>query len=95
MAVSFIRRQIGVSWMEIAGAVRGSLVVALCSMVVPAVVVAAQGGFSFGISISAIAFALAGAAAGWLVGIALVDHPLLGELRNITRFFSRRLSRST
>ena len=82
VAISFIRRRIGVSWAEIAGTVGRSAVIALCSAAAPALVVVLQGEFSFGISHSALAFAVAGAGAGWLAGVALSGHPLLEELGN-------------
>lgn len=93
VAVSFIRRRIGMSWREIASSIRGSILVALCTAACPAVVIAMLGGFSFEIPMSAVALAVLGAAAGWLLGLFLVNHPLLGELRNGMRFVSQRLSR--
>jgi O-antigen/teichoic acid export membrane protein len=91
IAISFIRRRIGVSWAEIAGTVGRSAVIALCTAAAPALVVVLQGGFSFGISHSALAFAVAGAAAGWLAGLALSGHPLLEELGNGMKLVRRRL----
>ncbi len=93
VAVSFIGRRIGVSWADIAAAVWRSIVVAICSSAVPALVIVLQGGFSFSISHSALALALAGAAAGWLVGLLLSGHPLREELWNGTEFVGRRLRR--
>jgi O-antigen/teichoic acid export membrane protein len=93
IAISFIGRRIGVSWAEIAGAVGRSVVVALCSAAAPALVVVLQGGFRFGISPAALAFALAGAAAGWLAGLVLSGHPLLEELGNGMKLARRRLRR--
>jgi O-antigen/teichoic acid export membrane protein len=94
IAISFVRRQIGVSYAEIAAAVGRSIVVALCSSAAPALVVVLHGGFSFGISHLALAFALAGAAAGWLAGLFLSGHPLLDELVNgmkLMKLVGRRL----
>jgi O-antigen/teichoic acid export membrane protein len=82
VAISFIRRRIGVSWTEIAGATWRSFVIALCSAAAPALVVVLQGGFSFNIPHSVLAFAVAGAAAGWLAGLVLSGHPLREELGN-------------
>jgi len=93
IAVSFIGRRIGVSWVDIAAAVWRSIIVAICSSAVPALVIVLQGGFSFSISHSALALALAGAAAGWLVGVLLSGHPLREELWNGTEFVGRRLRR--
>jgi O-antigen/teichoic acid export membrane protein len=81
VAVGFVSRRIGVTWAEIAAAVGRSAVVALCSAAAPALVIVMQGGFSFGITHPALAFAIGGAAAGWLAGLVLSGHPLLEELR--------------
>jgi O-antigen/teichoic acid export membrane protein len=93
VAVSFIRRRIDLSWAEIVEAVGRSVIVAFCSAAAPALVVVLQGGFSFSISHSSLAFALAGAAAGWLAGVALSGHPLLDELRNTMKFVGHTLRR--
>ncbi len=90
VALSFIQRRINISWIEIAGAVRGSFVVAICSAVIPAAIVM-QGGFSFSMSVASAALASAGAAAGWVAGLILSDHPLLGEMRNGAADFRQRL----
>lgn len=94
VAVSFIRRRINLTWAEVAGAVRSSSVIALCSAAIPAGFVVVQGGFSFGMPFTEVALASLGAAAGWIVGLALVRHPLLGELCSSARFLGQRLSRS-
>jgi O-antigen/teichoic acid export membrane protein len=93
IAISFIGRRIGVSWTEIAGAVGRSVVVALCSAAAPALVVVLQGGFSFDISHAALAFAIAGAAVGWLTGLVLSGHPLLRELGSGMKLIQSRLRR--
>lgn len=93
IAISFIGRRIGVSWIEIAQAVGRSVIVALCSAVAPALVVVLQGGFSLSISHAALAFALAGAAAGWLMGLVLSRHSLLEELGNGMKFVNRNIRR--
>jgi O-antigen/teichoic acid export membrane protein len=93
IAISFIRRRINVSWAEIARAVGRSVVVTLCSAVAPALVIVIQGGFSFGISHPALAFALAGAAAGWLAGLVLSGHPLLEEVGNGMKLVRRNFRR--
>jgi O-antigen/teichoic acid export membrane protein len=91
IAIRFIGRRIGVSWAEIARAVERSAVVALCSAAVPALVVVLEGGFGFSISHPTLACVLAGAAAGWLVGLILSGHPLLDELANGMTLVGRRL----
>ena len=91
VAVSFIRRRIGVSWSDIGGAVWRSGVVALCTAVAPTLVVVVHGGFGFDVSHQALAFALVGAAVGWLMGLAFSKHPLLDELRNVAKLVSQRI----
>lgn len=93
VAISFIKRRIGVSWTEIAGAVGRSAFVTLCTAAAPASVIVWQGGFSFGITHGALAFAVAGAAAGWLAGLALSGHALLEELTKGMKFARLRLQR--
>jgi O-antigen/teichoic acid export membrane protein len=94
VAISFIGRRIGVSWLDIAKSVGRSVVVSLCSVVVPALIVVLQGGFSFGMSHATFALALAGAGVGWLAGLVLAGHPLLDELENGMKFVGSRLRRS-
>jgi O-antigen/teichoic acid export membrane protein len=94
VALSFIRRQIGVSWLEIALAVRRSAVVALCAAAAPALVVIIHGGFGNTMSLAAAALASVGAGLGWIAGLILADHPLLAELRDGLRVISRRIGRS-
>jgi hypothetical protein len=53
-----------------------------------------QGGFSFGMSHTTVACVVAGAAAGWLVGLILSGHPLRDELANGMKLLGRRLRRS-
>jgi O-antigen/teichoic acid export membrane protein len=94
VAISFIARRIGLSWIEIARAVGRSLIVSLCSIVAPVLVVVFQGGFSFGMSHTTFALALAGAGAGWLAGLVLAGHPILDELGNGVKFVGSRLRRT-
>lgn len=93
IAVSFIGRRIGVSWMEIAKAVWRSIVVALCAAAAPALVILWQGGFGFDISHQALGFAISGAAAGWLAGLFLSRHPMLEELGHGMKLVRRNFRR--
>jgi O-antigen/teichoic acid export membrane protein len=82
VALSYVRRCIRFAWIDIAIATRKSALVTLCT----ASATVAFGGFRFDLSITEMAVALTGAAAGWFVGLALTGHPLLRELRG---FFIR------
>ena len=93
VAVSFIRKRTGIRWGDIARAVQSSVVVTLCATAVPAAVVAMHGGFDH-TSILAAVFAAASAAAGWLVGVTVTNHPLAAEIRSAWQFVGRRLRRS-
>jgi O-antigen/teichoic acid export membrane protein len=80
VALFYVRRYIRFAWIDIAIATRKSALVTLCTAFSPATTVA-FGGFRFDLSITEMAVAITGAAAGWFVGLALTAHPLLGVLR--------------
>jgi O-antigen/teichoic acid export membrane protein len=82
VALRFIRRQVPFTWGELGAAVRKGMMVTLCAAAAPAAAVALAG---FGLSVPAGAAAGIGAAAGWLVGLCLTDHPLLAEIRGLSR----------
>jgi O-antigen/teichoic acid export membrane protein len=90
VAMWFVRRAIGVTWVDIAGAVRASAVVALCAAVAPAAAVILAG-FRFDVSIPTMFLAGAGAVLGWLGGLVLTQHRLLGELLGAATFLRMRL----
>lgn len=80
VAITFIRRHISLSWREIGVAVQPSAIVALCTAAAPAAVLALAG-FRLDLPLSYFFLALAGAAAGWLAGVAISGHPLLEEVK--------------
>lgn len=84
VAIAFIRRHIDLSWWEIADAVRRSAVVALCAAAGPCIVLLLTG-FRFDLPLPAFLLALAGAAAGWVIGLAVTGHPLLQEVKHTAR----------
>jgi O-antigen/teichoic acid export membrane protein len=80
VALSYVRRYVRFEWIDIVISTLKSVLVTLCTAVPPATAVALNG-FRFDLSIAEMSVSLAGAAAAWLLGLALTAHPLLGELR--------------
>ena len=80
IALSYVRRHVRFAWIDIAIAVRKSVLVALFTALPPAAAVALSG-FRFDLSMTTMAVSLAGAVAGWLLGLAITAHPLLAGLR--------------
>lgn len=75
----FIRRAIGLTGTEFVQTARNSFLLALGTALVPVVVVATSpSGFDLGLIQTIVA--IAGAAAGWLTMLAIVDHPLKQEI---------------
>jgi O-antigen/teichoic acid export membrane protein len=91
VSLRFVRRQIPFQWTELAAAARKGVVVTLCAAAAPAAAVALAG---FGLSVPAGAAAGIGAAAGWLVGLCLTDHPLLAEIRGLSRLIATGVGRA-
>jgi O-antigen/teichoic acid export membrane protein len=91
IALRLIRRQIPLQLAELAAAVRKGVVVTLCAAAAPSGAVALAG---FGLSVPAGAAAGIGAAAGWLVGLCLTDHPLLAEIRGLSRLTATGVGRA-
>jgi O-antigen/teichoic acid export membrane protein len=89
VAMIFIRRRMDLGWGEIALAVRSSLLVALCSVVAPAVAVILAGP-SFDLSILSTMIAGIGAVAGWVTGLFVTQHPMLRELWSGAKFVEQR-----
>lgn len=85
VAVSFIRPHIGLAWREVAGAVRPSIAVALCTAAGPAAVLALAG-FRLDLPLPAFLLAVVLAGLGWLAGIVVGDHPLRAEVKRAMRF---------
>ena len=91
----FIRRQLRFTWVELAAATRKSAVAALCAAGAPAIAVMLAG-FRFDLSILDLTIAGAGAIVGWLIGLSVTMHPLLGEISGaglVWRQMLRRLTR--
>jgi O-antigen/teichoic acid export membrane protein len=76
-----VRKCIGMDWAELLAAARPSLTVTLFAAAGPLAIVA-WSGFSFALSIPAGISAGALAACGWIAGLWLTRHPLLGEIAN-------------
>jgi O-antigen/teichoic acid export membrane protein len=88
VSLSFVRAHIGISWLEIGGAVWRSAVVALIAVAGPVGVVLFMGsGFDMAIGPALIGGVLA--AAGWLSGLWLASHPLLAEVQSTLADFRR------
>jgi O-antigen/teichoic acid export membrane protein len=80
VALYLVRRHIRFEWMDVARAVRKSALVTFASMLGPATTaILSPRGFELQIWEALIAVILSGA--GWLCGLFLTRHPLLGELR--------------
>ena len=84
VSLQIIRRHVAISWTDIAEALWRSLVVAGTSAVGPALVLALVG-FKSELPIWEVALALGLASVGWLAGLILTRHALLGEIRHTIR----------
>lgn len=79
VAMAFICRGARLSWRDVGGALWKSIPVTVLAALVP-LVVAFSNGFRPDLPITALASAALGALAGWLLGLMLTRHPLLGEI---------------
>lgn len=86
---SILKRKIGFMWRDLYLALAKSGVVAMCSSVAPLVVCAIYGATSEEIALPLL-FATPGAAAGFIIGIFVVRHPLVAELQGALLFLSKR-----
>ena len=82
VALWFIRRQIDFAWTELFRSIWKSGIVAGFATVAPLILVAMQG-LSPHPSIATLVAVFTGAAFGWLVGLVVTGHQLLGELRMV------------
>ncbi len=80
VALSYVQRYVRFEWIDILISIRKSAIVALCATCPPVAAIVLNG-FQFDLSIAEMAVSLVGAAAAWLLGLALTAHPLLEELR--------------
>lgn len=78
----FIRRHVAVSLADVARATRKSLAATVVTAVAPLLAIAGWG-TGFAVPLEGFAAGTAGAAVLWLGTLALVGHPLLGELRKL------------
>jgi O-antigen/teichoic acid export membrane protein len=90
VALTFVRRRLGIQWLEIAASLKRSSVVALFSALGPLAAVAAAG-----LNLSLAQAAVAGilAALGWLIGVLVTRHPLLEEMAKAGLAFRRMIAR--
>jgi O-antigen/teichoic acid export membrane protein len=80
VAVSFVRRHIPVTWLDIARACWKSAVIAACTAAGPLCVLAWLG-LHFDMAVPAALLAGVLAVIGWLAGVWLTRHPLMDEIR--------------
>lgn len=88
VAIVFIRRQLPIAWSDLFDAVRPSAATAICTGALPALLIALTG-FRLDLPIPLFFLAVLGAAAGWLVGLAVSGHPLMQEVRQAARFMGQ------
>ena len=92
VAFSFVRRAIGVTVAEMKAASRDSMLLALGTALIPVLIVStSDGGFALGWIETA--GAVLGGAAGWLVTLVLVRHPIRSELYGVWRLLTQALQR--
>jgi O-antigen/teichoic acid export membrane protein len=80
LSLCFVRRHVPFRWREAGAALWRSAMVTAGTAAGPIVVVA-MSDFSFDLSMPAAALALLLAAAGWVAGVYMTQHPILAELR--------------
>jgi O-antigen/teichoic acid export membrane protein len=88
VAVRFLQRHLAMSWGEFLRPILRSGVVALYA-VAPAALAVILSGFRFDLSLPATIAACIGGIAGWLAGLWITRHPLLGELERVARLGGR------
>ncbi len=81
IAVSFVRRRLEMAWLEIAFAVRRSLVAAMLSGIGPWLLHGAAQSFGWTGNLAIVTVAALLALGGWLVGVRLARHPIAAELQ--------------
>jgi O-antigen/teichoic acid export membrane protein len=79
LSIYFVRRHVPIAWMDLVHATWKSAIIAGCSAAGPLLIVALAG-FRFDLSVPEGILAGTVAGIGWLAGVWLTDHPVLGEL---------------
>lgn len=93
VATWFVRRRIGVSWAEILAALGRGGVLALFSAAGPLIMIMTAG-MRFDVSLGAAVIAVMLGVLGWSVGLWLIAHPLLSEIRHAALAAQQRLPAS-
>jgi O-antigen/teichoic acid export membrane protein len=81
LSLVLARHFIGFHWLELAAAIKKSLLVSVLSSLGPAAILALYHGFSLPVTACVIAVILS--AAGWFAGLRLTHHPLLDEILRV------------
>jgi O-antigen/teichoic acid export membrane protein len=85
----FLRRRVAVGWDELGAALHRSAIVAACSAACPAAVVLTM--FSWELSIGATFLAVVLSGVGWIIGLWVAHHPMLGEIAHLASGIRQRL----
>jgi len=86
VGLTYIRRHVPYSWLEVAIALRSSAILTAWS-VLPVLLILATTGFDMDISFGLAVFAGSLSALAWLVGLRLTNHPINAELRRAMAAF--------
>jgi O-antigen/teichoic acid export membrane protein len=81
LSLVLARHFIGFHWLELAAAIKKSLLVSVLSSLGPAAILALYHSFSLPVTACVIAVILS--AAGWIAGLRLTHHPLLDEILRV------------
>jgi O-antigen/teichoic acid export membrane protein len=82
VALRFIRRHVPITWGEFCASVVPSGVIALFAAA-PTVIAVLLAGFRFDLSLPVTVASCIGAAAAWLAGLWVTQHPLLAEIQRV------------
>jgi hypothetical protein len=78
-SIYFVRRHVPIEWIDLVHASWKSAIIAVCSAAGPLLIVALRG-FQFDLSVPEAVVAGMAAGIGWLAGVWMTEHPVLGEL---------------
>jgi O-antigen/teichoic acid export membrane protein len=81
VAVAFVRRRLGLTWIEMLLALRRSFIVAASSAIAPLLLYGALHRFDSTISLGTLLVAASLSLSGWLLGLRLTRHPVFSELQ--------------